>query len=1155
MSAAGQGSPRKSRLPKTIGPFSVDALLGSGGMGEVYRVHDPEFHRELALKVSKKFASMLDPVVARFLAEGRLTGQLQHPVIPPIYTLGQHQDGRWFYTMRRIRGRTLGAVLRALADGDAAARETWTLRRLVSVVVTVCQGAGYAHGRGVIHRDLKPHNIMLGEHGEVYLLDWGLAKALGRNLNGPGGEDPAGTVPPPASASPEDEVAAETAAPSESSACGSGSDPSSFGESSLGNTTYEAYASGPLAPGARPHGHSSSMWGAGSDPESPIAAPTREGGGEDGEAPSDQLTSDGQVLGTPGYMAPEQALCDTARQDQRTDVYALGAILWEILAGQPLRAGLKGKELLAAAREGRRPSFRDAAAGRRVEPELQAICQKALEPDPAARHASALALAAELQDWLDGRPRWTLAFEQDFAGLPDTDEAPKGWAAVAGAWGIRGGALCVRVADNAVLRLDRPFGPNVRVELEGEILEDKDGDVGELSAILRAPARPLGKFLSDGYCFQFGAENMQATKLARNDGDLIVLPERRPQAGRRHTVRAEAHEETLRLWIDEQLCFTVRDRFPLEGHHVALYGFATAARIRRVRVWTAGVPRRRSCVAVPDAFAARGLWAEALAEYDRIRASYPGSAEADEALFKSAICLMELSRADEARERLAMLEATPLAPLACVCQSAILQRAEASPEAEAAVLAGGLARSYGPHAEGVQDLHLRAHLRARDFKLAEHYGAAIKLWQILADTREAPEFLRVSALMDLGNVLANEGDYTSARAACQRLVDEFPHLPAACSSGMTLLANALQRQGLHEQARRTAKQVLERFSRLDTRHVHAQLILGRAWAAEGFFEKAREVLEHLIAEYSGQPNYVAQARHLIGRCLYMEGRDAEARAAWAQNEDVYAPALVPSSNSLVDIAWLDLEAGDEAAARRRLAQVMEFCREEREGHRSRRAAALSALGHLEARAGREAEALEIFGRIPTEYPDWSSTGAHALAAAARLHLRRRRVEEARACCERILKEAARTKDLRALGERHLGLVDRARGDGAAAAERWTEIAQREPLGQEARVARLWKALADLDAGREGDFHGALEDLAVQADRHGWFHEACFWMRCLGSAPGHWASDAAGTPMSPATVRRRTPHGDRDEFLLMLELRAGLDPAWREAVAGLVVRHT
>ncbi|MCK6474818.1 MAG: tetratricopeptide repeat protein [Planctomycetes bacterium] len=643
---------------------------------------------------------------------------------------------------------------------------------------------------------------------------------------------------------------------------------------------------------------------------------------------------------------------------------------------------------------------------------------------------------------------------------------------------------------------------------------------------------------------------MQATKLARNDGDLVVLPERRPQTGRPHTLRAEAHEETLRLWIDEQLCFTVRDRFPLEGHHIALYGFATAARIRRLRVWTAGVPRRRSCVAVPDAFAARGLWAEALAEYDRIRASYPGSAEADEALFKSAICLMELARADEARERLAMLEATPLAPLACVCQSAILQRAGAAPETEAAVLAGGLARSYGAHTEGVQDLHLRAHLRARDFKLAEHYGAAIRLWQVLADTREAPEFLRVGALMDLGNILANEGEYAASRKACQRLCDEFPHLPTASSAGLTLLANAYNRQGLHEQARRTASQVLERYPRLDMRCVHAQLILGRAWAAEGVFERAREALEHLIANYPHQANYLAQARQLLGRCWYMQGRGDQARAAWSLNQDVYAPALLPSGNSLIDLAWLDHESGDGAAARRRIEQVMELCKDEREGNRGRRAAALLALGHMEARDGREAEALSIFGRIPAEYPDWSSTGARALAAAARLHLRRGRFEDARACCERILNEAARTKDLRTLGERHLGLVERARGDGAAASERWARIAQDNPLGHEARAAQLWKALAGLEARRDGEFRSTLQDLADRASRHGWNHDAWLWTRCLGSAPGQWARDAAGTALSPAEVLRRTAHGDRDEFHLMLELRAGLDPAWREAIAGL-----
>src|SRR5262249_12091267 len=118
---------------------------------------------------------------ARFLEEARITGQLEHPGIVPVYEMASGEDGRPYYTMRMVRGTTLA---RAIADYHQKRQGNRTdpleLRRVLGTFVTVCNAVAYAHSRGVLHRDLKPSNVVLGDYGEVIVLDWGLAKLLGK---------------------------------------------------------------------------------------------------------------------------------------------------------------------------------------------------------------------------------------------------------------------------------------------------------------------------------------------------------------------------------------------------------------------------------------------------------------------------------------------------------------------------------------------------------------------------------------------------------------------------------------------------------------------------------------------------------------------------------------------------------------------------------------------------------------------------------------------------------------------------------------------------------------------------------------------------------------------------------------------------------------
>ncbi len=156
--------------------YGPQALLGRGGMGEVWLCRDTRIGREVAMKVARRRDDGQVIEAARFLHEGRLQARLEHPAIVPVYDVGIAPDRAPFFTMKRVRGRTLQEVLRALARNDGTAREEYGRRRLLAAFGQVCLAIDYAHENGVVHRDLKPANVMLGRHGEVYVLDWGLAK-------------------------------------------------------------------------------------------------------------------------------------------------------------------------------------------------------------------------------------------------------------------------------------------------------------------------------------------------------------------------------------------------------------------------------------------------------------------------------------------------------------------------------------------------------------------------------------------------------------------------------------------------------------------------------------------------------------------------------------------------------------------------------------------------------------------------------------------------------------------------------------------------------------------------------------------------------------------------------------------------------------------
>lgn len=295
--------------------YTLTRLHAAGGIGRVWLAHDPQLGRDVALKELLPERAGRPDTWARFLREAQVTGQLEHPGIVPIYEVGPRPDDRApYYTMRFVRGRTLAEAAAEyharLGRGEARPSE---LRELVGAVLGVCHAVAYAHSRGVLHRDLKPQNVVLGDYGEVIVLDWGLARLMSQT--GPD-EDAAG---PPV-------------------------------ESAAGV----------------------------------------------------EATTQGRVLGTPAYMAPEQA---TGRPDlfgPATDVYGLGAILYEVLTGRAPFTGTSTLEVLRRVADEPPTPPRSVAAG--VPRPLEAVCLKALAKPQPERYATAKELAADVQRWLADEP-------------------------------------------------------------------------------------------------------------------------------------------------------------------------------------------------------------------------------------------------------------------------------------------------------------------------------------------------------------------------------------------------------------------------------------------------------------------------------------------------------------------------------------------------------------------------------------------------------------------------------------------------------------------------------------------------------------------------------------------------------------------------------
>lgn len=586
----------KSQQPST---YVVGDLVARGGMGVIHKAEDSVMSRTVAFKTPLPEKDT-EYDLQQFLHEAKVNGQLEHPNIVPVYELGEDETGKPFYVMRLVDGITLQDILEKIADGDSSFIAKYHLIPLLAIFNKVCDAVAFAHSRGVVHRDLSPSNIMIGEYGEVFVLDWGVAKVLSQT----------------------DKI------------------------------------------------------------RKIVESPKRHG--------EDWSTIDGFVVGNPYYMSPEQAEDDKKRVDARSDVFALGAILYNILSLHKLNENETLMEMLEHRERGVFRPILDYNSDTnsplphcpdgRIPVPLAAVATKALslkqehryqnvqdlQSDVRAylggfatsaegagwlrqtylflqRHKTESALVAgsllvltlvsivfsvnlilaknaettalqrqleaehekarlEFKDAAEHKREWHLIAEDDFS---DADVSSR-WQIQNAKWKVEKGELRIWDGVNQIVLFKKPMPGDVRLEFDCRFEDDLPCDLG---CFLGASLNNENLMnMTSGYLFDYGSYLNTRTTLKKNSKLLFQELQSPLRRNEKYHVLAEKAGSWLKLEVNGKAIFKLQDPEILTGSNysmLGLYGWKANTFYDNIRIYQLDPPLKSDLLETAESFLAQ----------------------------------------------------------------------------------------------------------------------------------------------------------------------------------------------------------------------------------------------------------------------------------------------------------------------------------------------------------------------------------------------------------------------------------------------------------------------------------------------------------------------------------------------------------------------